>query len=47
MQDYIDRLLACGVRLDNAMVIVNDFMRELDFDGLADFCARLENVGSV
>lgn len=34
MQEYIDRLLRCGWRLDNACVMVSDFYREQDIDGL-------------
>lgn len=43
-QDYIDRLTAVGVRMDDATVLVNDFLRELDWDGLADYCAELERL---
>ena len=41
-QNYIDRLTACGMRIDNALVLINDFLRDLDFDGLADCCRELE-----
>lgn len=41
-QNYIARLRAVGMRLDNATVLVNDFLRDLDWDGLADYCATLE-----
>lgn len=45
MQNYIDRLTDCGVRLDDAMVIVNDFLRDgQDWDGLAAYCAELERL---
>lgn len=44
MQDYIDRLTNCGVRLDDAMVIVSDFARDLDFNGLAEYVAELERL---
>lgn len=40
--DYIDRLTSCGVRIDHALVIVNDFLRELDFEGLENYCTELE-----
>ena len=42
MQNYLDRMTSCGVRLDDALVILNDFMRELDFDGLENYCRELE-----
>lgn len=44
MQDYIDRLVACRVRIDDATVIVNDFLREQDWDGLAEYVAELERL---
>lgn len=43
-QNYIARLTACGMRIDNAVVLINDFLRELDFDGLADYCKELERT---
>ena len=42
MQDYLFRLTSCGVRLDDATVIINDFLRDLDFDGLNDYIRELE-----
>lgn len=44
MQNYLDRLTACGVRIDHALVIVSDFLRDLDFDGLSDYCAEMERL---
>lgn len=43
MEQYIQRLLRCGWRIDNAWMIVNDLMRELDFDGLEEFVRREES----
>lgn len=34
MDDYIERLMLCGWTHEQAYRIVNDFLRELDFDGL-------------
>ena len=42
MQNYLDRLTACGVRIDHAVVIVNDFLRDLDWNGLNDYIRELE-----
>lgn len=44
MDDYIERLMLCGWRYDQAYYIVNDFLRNLDFDGLNEFI-RLEECG--
>lgn len=41
-QDYIDRLTYAGMRIDNAWMIVDDFLRDLDFGGLEDYCKALE-----
>lgn len=46
-QNYIDRLLAVGISLDNASVLVDDFLREHDFDGLASYCAELERLNEL
>lgn len=43
-QHYIDRLRAAGLHEDDAAVIVNDFLRDLDFEGLSDYCAELERL---
>lgn len=43
-QDYIKRLVAVGLRPADAAVLVNDFWRELDFDGLDAYCAELERL---
>lgn len=44
MDDYIDRLMMCGWRRDQAYKIVNDFLKNLNFDGLNEFI-RLEECG--
>lgn len=42
MDEYIRRLMNCGWRMDNAWMLVNDLLRELDFDGLEEFILREE-----
>lgn len=44
MQNFIDRLFACGVCEDDATILINDFVRDRDFEGLADYCAELERI---
>ena len=44
MDDYIERLMLCGWTREQSYRIVNDFLRELDFDGLNEFI-RLEECG--
>lgn len=44
MLEYVDRLCACGLRKDDAWVLVTDFLRELDFDGLAEYVKELERL---
>lgn len=47
MTDYVAKLVSCGMRIDDAMVLVKDFERELDFDGLADYVNEYENLAYV
>lgn len=42
MDNYLERLTSCGVRLDDALIIISDFMRELDWSGLEDYCREVE-----
>lgn len=42
MQEYIMRLCRCGMRIDDAYTVVNDFCRELDIDGLKDYVEQYE-----
>lgn len=44
MSDYINRLVRCGWRLDNACLFVNDMLRDLDFAGLEEFVKREEDA---
>lgn len=44
MDEYIRRLMNCGWCMDNAWMLVNDLLRELDFDGLEDFIRREESL---
>lgn len=43
-QEYIARLRAVGMRLDDATMLINDFMREQDWDGLVEFVIRIERL---
>lgn len=47
MQDYIMRLCKCGMRIDDAYTVVNDFFRELDFDGLTDYVKQYETITEI
>lgn len=38
----MERLLMCGWSRDQAYILVNDMLRELDWEGLEDFIAREE-----
>lgn len=42
MDNFIERLMLCGWRKDQAWILVSDFLRELDFDELEDFIRREE-----
>lgn len=42
VEEYIERLENCGLRLDDASVLVNDFLRDWDWDGLAEYVNDLE-----
>lgn len=46
-QEYIARLRAVGIRLDDATVLINDFLREQDWDGLAEYVVELERLHGV
>lgn len=43
MSEYVDRLVMCGYRVDDAWMAVSDFMRELDWDALFDFVRMKES----
>ena len=45
--EYINRLCKCGMRIDDAYTVVNDFYRELDFDGLKDYVSEFEVIHSM
>ena len=47
IHDYIRRLCNCGMRVDDAYVVCNDFCRELDFDGLVDYVDQYEKNHGV
>lgn len=44
MQTYLDRLLAVGVSLGDAVIIIDDFLCEHDTAGLETYCAELERL---
>ena len=44
MQEYIERLCACGMRVDDAFIVCNDFGRELDYDGLVAYVEQYETI---
>ena len=44
---YIERLCAAGMRLDDATILVQDFERDLDFDGLEDYVKEYERLAYV
>ena len=45
--EYIMRLCRCGMRVDDAYTVVNDFCRELDFDGLKEYVKQKELVAEM
>ena len=47
MYEYINRLCRCGMRIDDAYTVVNDFYRELDFDGLKDYISEYETIHAM
>lgn len=47
MHDYIRRLIACGMRVDDAYTVCNDFYRELDFDGLDEYVRDYETITKI
>lgn len=47
MNEYINRLMACGMRVDDAYTVCNDFYRELDFDGLAEYVTQYETIHAM
>ena len=42
MQDYVDRLVACGMNLADAYEVCDDFIFDGDFDGLACYVQAVE-----
>lgn len=47
MNEYIDRLCRCGMRVDDAYTVCNDFYRELDFDGLKEYVKQKETIHQI
>ena len=45
--EYIMRLCKCGMRVDDAYTVVNDFCRELDFDGLKEYVSEYETITKI
>ena len=44
MQEYLEHLIACGISYSDAVIIVSDFLRTLDWDGLDEYCRRAEAI---
>ena len=44
MQEYLEHLIACGISYSDAIIIVSDFLRTLDWDGLDEYCRRAEAI---
>lgn len=47
MHEYIMRLCRCGMRIDDAYTVCNDFFRALDFDGLEEYVNQYETVKKI
>lgn len=44
METYLARLRACGMRLDDALVLIDDFLRDGDWEALEDYTRTLERL---
>lgn len=44
MDEYLDRLELCGWRRDQAWILIDDFVKEMDFEALDEF-VRMEECG--
>ena len=44
MAEYISELCSLGMRIDDAYVIVNDFFREANIDGLKDYIKEYRDI---
>lgn len=44
MQEYLEHLITCGIRYSDEVIIVSDFLRTLDWDGLDEYCRRAEAI---
>jgi len=42
VQDYVDRLVACGMNLADAYEVCDDFIFDGDFEGLACYVQAVE-----
>lgn len=47
MQTYIDRLLAVGMSIGDAIVIIDDFLLDHDTEGLETYCSELERLHEI
>lgn len=45
--DYVERLCAAGMRVDDACLLVNDFSRDFDFEGLEKYAKEYERLSYV
>ena len=46
MNEYIERLVVSGMSPNDATIIVKDFMRDFDFDGLNNYVLEFESIHS-
>lgn len=44
--EYVARLKNLGMQIDDAIFIVNDFLRELDFTGLNAYVGEFKQIRS-
>jgi hypothetical protein len=42
MQDYVDRLVACGMNLADAYEVCDDYIYDSDYQGLSDYVRAVE-----
>ena len=44
MQRYVDTLCSLGLTRADAAIVARDFIKELDFDGLHNYIAELQEI---
>ena len=45
--EYVERLMSCGLDETDASVLVGDFMRSHDYRGLVDYVAQMELLHAI